>query len=143
MKNINVFKYFFFILLFYSFFLTTVKASTMTDLGNLNNMFIFETNNEASGLADNSMSFVAARPDDIGFWNKIYMEYHSLITGVSAVCLLTFGALFIINFTKLGTTAGNPQLRKSIQINLLWIGLATAASGAVFMFVGFFGNMFN
>ena len=47
---------------------------------------------------------------------------------------------FIINFMKLGSSAGNPQARSQALTGVLWTGLAAAGLGAVSIIAGFFYN---
>ena len=136
-----------FVIFYFLFFLFSipVKASQMTDLGDVGGMFSF-TNSDDATLADSSMDFTAENPEDkdaTDFWNLIYGEYRGLIVGIAGVCFITFAALFIMNFVKLGATAGNPQARKACVINILWTGVATAASAGVTLFVGLFINILN
>lgn len=76
-------------------------------------------------------------------WETILTQYRSVIVGVSGVCTLTFLLLFILNFTKLGQSAGNPQMRSQALLGLIWTGLACAGCGGVALFVGFFYNLLN
>lgn len=76
-------------------------------------------------------------------WTTILTQYRSVIVGVSGVCALTFLLLFILNFTKLGQSAGNPQMRSQALLGLIWTGIACAGCGSVALFVGFFYNLLN
>ena len=74
-------------------------------------------------------------------WNKIFGEYKAIIVGITGIGTLTMVALFIFNFMKLGSTAGNPQARQTCLTGLLWTGLAAAGLGGVTIFVGFASNL--
>lgn len=76
-------------------------------------------------------------------WNKVFIEYKGIIVGISGVCTLTFVALFIINFMKLGQAAGNPQARSTALNALLWTGIASAGCGGFTLIVGFAYNLFK
>lgn len=77
---------------------------------------------------------------DANTWNQFYAKYKSVIVGISGVGAITFIALFIIQFMKLGTSAGNPQARSQALSGCLWTGIAAAALGAVSIIAGFFYN---
>jgi hypothetical protein len=48
--------------------------------------------------------------------------------------------LFIVQFMKLGASAGNPQARSQALTGVLWTGIAAALLGSVTIIVGFFYN---
>lgn len=75
-----------------------------------------------------------------GAWNQFFAKYKSVIVGISGVGAITFIALFIIQFMKLGASAGNPQARSQALTGCLWTGIAAAALGAVSIIAGFFYN---
>ena len=77
---------------------------------------------------------------DANTWNQFYAKYKSVIVGISGVGAITFIALFIIQFMKLGASAGNPQARSQALSGCLWTGIAAAALGAVSIIAGFFYN---
>lgn len=77
------------------------------------------------------------------FWDRILEKYKGVITGVAAVCTLTFLLIFILNFTKLGQSAGNPQMRSQAIMGLIISGIALACTGGVGLFFGFFYNALN
>lgn len=77
---------------------------------------------------------------DANTWNQFYAKYKSVIVGISGVGAITFIALFIIQFMKLGASAGNPQARSQALTGCLWTGIAAAALGAVSIIAGFFYN---
>ena len=79
--------------------------------------------------------------DDETFTNKTFSTLQKVIFGIFGVCSLTMVVLFIINFIKLGTAAGNPQERAQATRSLLYLGIATALLGAVTLFVGFSTNL--
>lgn len=77
------------------------------------------------------------------FWTSILTKYKSVITGIAAVCSLTFLLLFILNFTKLGQSSGNPQMRSQAIMGLIVTGIALACTGGIGLFFGFFYNALN
>lgn len=122
----------------------TTSEGALTDIDKLNEMFTFGEESEDTELLAPDMKFTANKDKTIkgdSFWNEVLTQYHDVIVGVSGVCLLTFLVLFLYNLTKLGATAGNPQARKTVQVNLLWTALCVAASGTVTLFVGFSLNL--
>lgn len=82
--------------------------------------------------------------DDAGESNggsRILAEYRNVIVGVSGVATLTFVILFIVNFMKLGKSAGNPQERSNSIMGIIITGIAAAGCGGVMLFVSFFYNL--
>lgn len=77
------------------------------------------------------------------FWSRILTKYKSVIVGVAAVCTLTFVLIFVLNFTKLGQSAGNPQMRSQAIMGLIVSGIALACTGGIGLFFGFFYNALN
>lgn len=74
-------------------------------------------------------------------WTKIFTKYKGVIMGISGIATLTMVVLFILNFMKLGQSAGNPQARSQALTGLLWTGIAAAGAGGVTVFVGVFSSM--
>lgn len=141
MKGFRILKYFILFIFLMLIFSKPVFAdgSDVTDIDKIFDMFNFEDSSDSS-LLDTSMTFSADNGTEIkqeDFWNKIFTEYTGVVVGIAGVCSLTFALLFLFNFTKLGTTAGNPQARKTVQINLLWTGLCAGASAIVAIIVSF------
>lgn len=77
---------------------------------------------------------------DANTWNHIFAKYKNVIVGVSGIGAITMMALFIIQFMKLGASAGNPQARSQALTGVLWTGIAAALLGAVSIIAGFFYN---
>ena len=73
-------------------------------------------------------------------WGDLFTQYRGFIVGLSGVGAITMIALFIIQFIKLGASAGNPQARSQALAGVLWTGLAATGLGGVTIFVGFFYN---
>lgn len=76
-------------------------------------------------------------------WQQILNKYKNAITGISGVAALTFLVFFIINFSKLGSSAGNPQMRSQALLGIVWCGIACAGLGGIAIFFGFFYGMFQ
>lgn len=83
---------------------------------------------------------ITGENDSAGAWSKLIEKYKGFIVGVSAVGAVTMVVLFIIQFMKLGSAAGNPQQRSQALTGVLWTGLAAAGLGAVSLIVGIFYN---
>lgn len=73
-------------------------------------------------------------------WNNLFARYKAFIVGISGIGAITMIVLFIVNFLKLGASAGNPQARSQALSGVLWTGLAAAGLGAATIIVGFFYN---
>jgi len=73
-------------------------------------------------------------------WKNLFSKYKNFIVGIAGVATISMLLFFIINFMKLGATAGNPQARSQALGGVLWTGIATACLGAVTIIVGFFYN---
>ena len=111
---------------------TEVYASTKkTDVGDVNISIGADgkLNIENLGKSDASQA-----------WGDLFTQYRGFIVGLSGVGAITMIALFIIQFIKLGASAGNPQARSQALAGVLWTGLAATGLGGVTIFVGFFYN---
>lgn len=75
-----------------------------------------------------------------GAWNSFIDKYRFWIAGFSGIAAVTMILFFIINFMKLGASAGNPQGRSNAIAGLVWTGLAAAGLGGVSIIVAFFYN---
>lgn len=76
-------------------------------------------------------------------WETLIEKYQGFITGVAAVGAVTMVVLFIIQFLKLGASAGNPSARSQAMVGVLWTGLAAAGLGAVALITGIFYGAIN
>lgn len=76
-------------------------------------------------------------------WNDFIKKYRNFIVGIAGIGAVTMIVLFIIQFLKLGASAGNPQARSQALVGVLWTGIAAAGLGAVTIIVGFFYNAFG
>lgn len=77
---------------------------------------------------------------DTNSWNNLFARYRTVVVGVSGIGAITMIVFFILNFMKLGSSAGNPQARSQALTGVLWTGLAAAGLGAVTIIAGFFYN---
>ncbi|PLS19674.1 hypothetical protein CVD28_04465 [Bacillus sp. M6-12] len=75
-----------------------------------------------------------------GAWGKLFEKYKGFIVGISGIGAISMIAFFVIQFMKLGASAGNPQARSQALAGVLWTGLAAAGLGAVTIITGFFYN---
>lgn len=90
--------------------------------------------------ADGSIEIFGMGTGDTNQWNNLFGKYRTVVVGVSGVGAITMIVFFIINFMKLGSSAGNPQARSQALTGVLWTGLAAAGLGAVSIIAGFFYN---
>lgn len=81
---------------------------------------------------------VTGQGDANSAWKTVIDKYKNFITGVSAIGAVTMLVLFIVQFMKLGASAGNAQARSNAITGCLWTGLATAGLGAVSLITGIF-----
>lgn len=98
---------------------------------------VFDNNFDVTWGSNTSNITGSANSMDESF-SKIIDKYKTVITFVSAIGAVTMVAIFIINFMKLGTTAGNPTERSKCITALIWSGLAAAGLGSVALIVGIF-----
>ncbi|BBW98908.1 hypothetical protein [Geobacillus subterraneus] len=73
-------------------------------------------------------------------WKDFITKYRNFIVGIAGIGAVTMIVLFIVQFLKLGASAGNPQARSQALVGVLWTGIAAAGLGAVTIIVGFFYN---
>ena len=90
--------------------------------------------------ADGGLDVMGIGTGDSNQWNNLFGKYRTVVVGISGVGAITMIVFFIINFMKLGSSAGNPQARSQALTGVLWTGLAAAGLGAVSIIAGFFYN---
>ena len=90
--------------------------------------------------ADGKLNVYGMGTGDANTWNQLFAKYKNVIVGISGIGAITMMALFIIQFMKLGASAGNPQARSQALTGVLWTGIAAALLGAVSIIAGFFYN---
>jgi len=73
-------------------------------------------------------------------FGTIIQKYQKIITFISGLATATMVAVFIFNFTKLGTTSTNPAERQKVITGLIFSGIAAALLGSVTFLVGVFLN---
>lgn len=78
---------------------------------------------------------------DDSVWNTLFSKGKGIIAGLTGVGTIVMIILFIIQFMKLGSSAGNPQARQQALTGVLWTGVAAALLGSVTIIVGFFYNI--
>lgn len=83
---------------------------------------------------------VKSEADTKGAWGTLISKYKNFIVGIAGVGAVTMVVLFIIQFLKLGASAGNPQERSRALKGVLWTGIAAAGLGAVALITGIFYN---
>lgn len=89
---------------------------------------------------DGGLDVMGIGTGDSNQWNNLFGKYRTVVVGVSGVGAITMIVFFILNFMKLGSSAGNPQARSQALTGVLWTGLAAAGLGAVSIIAGFFYN---
>lgn len=89
-------------------------------------------------MDDEGNMTVASEADTSGAWKTLIIKYKSFITGIAAVGAVTMVILFIMQFLKLGASAGNPSARSQALVGVLWTGIAAAGLGAVALITGIF-----
>lgn len=76
-------------------------------------------------------------------WNTLISKYRNFIVGISGIGAVTMVVVFILQFLKLGASAGNPNARSAALTGVLWSGIAAAGLGAVSLIVGLFYRSIN
>ncbi|WCK56941.1 hypothetical protein PP175_27395 (plasmid) [Aneurinibacillus sp. Ricciae_BoGa-3] len=100
--------------------------------------------NPGTGTGGSTMNFKGVSDSkDTNAWNTLLSKYRNFIVGISGIGAVSMIAFFIVQFMKLGASAGNPQARSQALTGVLWTGLAAAGLGAVSIIVGFFYNSVN
>ena len=128
------------------FFVAPTEASA-----NPNNNNNQSTNNHDPGQVDVKINNGKLEVSGGGFtasstasaWEDFINKYRNFIVGIAGIGAVTMIVLFIIQFLKLGASAGNPQARSQALVGCLWTGIAAAGLGAVTLIVGFFYNAFG
>lgn len=100
---------------------------------------IFKDFNVTIGDEPGKIDVITAT-DGKGAWGTLIEKYKGFITGIAAVGAVTMVVLFILQFLKLGTSAGNPKARSEALVGVLWTGIAAAGLGAVALITGVFYN---
>ncbi|MGF7058659.1 hypothetical protein [Brassicibacter mesophilus] len=72
--------------------------------------------------------------------NGFFERYRGFIVGVTGLGALTMIVMFIINFIRLGVSAGNPQTRTQAIKALFWTGISATGLGGITIWAGFFYN---
>jgi hypothetical protein len=98
----------------------------------------FEVNSEGQLTVNSDSEFKKA--SSISAWNDLIKKYRKFIVGVSGIGAVSMIGFFIVQFMKLGASAGNPQARSQALVGVLWTGIAAAGLGAITIIVGFFYN---
>lgn len=100
-----------------------------------------------SGVFDKDVFDVEYGPDGMivsgqdssdSAWQTLLSKYKNFITGIAAVGAVTMVVLFIIQFMKLGASAGNPQARSHAITGIIVTGIAAAGLGAAALITGIF-----
>lgn len=121
------------------------KYSTSVDVGGIQTtVFLSQkpTTGDVGVQMDKNGNLVidGISSDDTSSWNQLFSRFKGIIVGLTGVGTLVMIVLFIIQFMKLGSSAGNPQARSQALTGVLWTGVAAALLGSVTIIVGFFYN---
>lgn len=92
------------------------------------------------GTGDDVTVDVTGATESGAAWQNLITKYKGFIIGISAVAAVTMVVLFIMQFLKLGASAGNPNARSQALVGVLWTGIAAALLGAVAVITGIFYN---
>lgn len=90
--------------------------------------------------SDGKLEIDGISSDDTSSWNQLFSRFKGIIVALTGVGTLVTIVLFIIQFMKLGASAGNPQARSQALTGVLWTGISAALLGSVTIIVGFFYN---
>lgn len=91
---------------------------------------------------DGSLNISGIGTGDSNQWNNLFMKFRGLITAISGIATFIMIGVLIVLFTKLSTTAGNPQARAQVIVGIVIAGVAFALLGSVAVISGFFYNAF-
>lgn len=94
-------------------------------------------------IDENGEVVVDSEATQQGAWTTLIEKYKNFIVGFSGIAAVTMVAAFILQFMKLGTTAGNPSERSKAVSGILWTGIAAALLGAVSLITGIFYGFIN
>lgn len=105
-----------------------------------------ETTDSSTGLPDVSIGQngitttgdMARDKDMATAWNSFIDKYRFWISGIAGIAAVSMILFFILNFMKLGASAGNPSARSNAITGLVFTGIAAAGLGGVAIIVGFF-----
>lgn len=137
-KNIVRFV-FLFVFLFMFLAPIEARATQFVDIGKISEEGTFDFN---TSVGANDMQFGGIEETE-NFWDLIYSRYRGIIMFVSGIISLFFVGIFIVNITKYGASAANPNARKQVMVTLLWTGAAAAIFGGVTLWIGLFYNIFT
>lgn len=108
--------------------------------GNKSTKSLFSDFNISVSGEDGNTKMIVESDANGNAWQTLLDKYKGFITGIAAVGAVTMVVLFIIQFLKLGASAGNPSARSQALVGVLWTGIAAAGLGAVAIITGIFYN---
>lgn len=79
--------------------------------------------------------------DDKDAWNIVYDNIQQIIVGITGLGILICLLAFVLQFIRLGATAGNPAERERILKGIIWTGIGTVGCGAVTLVFSFAFNL--
>jgi len=120
---------------------TTYALNAFTDLANLDIVPSGTGKNEVVSISQLEGSSGNAVKQ--GAWNRLFTEYKGILVGISGVCSLTFFLLFMLNASKLASSASNPTQRAQIVTGLLWTGIGCGGFAAITLLMGMAFKIFQ
>ena len=118
--------------------MTVFATNTNTNTETENESTLDDVIINEDGTITLSGEFAENKHGASGAWNEFIRKYRLAISGLSGVASVTFLVFFILNFMKLGASAGNSMKRGEALTGLVWTGIACAGLGGVSIFIGFF-----
>lgn len=118
----------------------TAEPPAGGDYGSVGNVSFSSDANGTISLAGGGFTDTKSADGKTNAWVTLLTKYRGFIAGIAGVGAVTMIVLFIVQFMKLGASAGNPQARSQALVGVLWTGIAAAGLGAVTLIVGFFFN---
>lgn len=69
--------------------------------------------------------------DDRDAWNIVFDRLQKLIIGITGIATFACVLGFVMQFIRLGVSAGNPAERERVIKGILWTGIGTVGCGAI------------
>lgn len=79
--------------------------------------------------------------DDKDAWNIAFDSIQEVIVGITGLGVLICILAFVLQFIRLGATAGNPAERERVLKGIIWTGVGAVGCGAVTLIFSFAFNL--
>ena len=79
--------------------------------------------------------------DDRDAWNITFDSIQEIIVGITGLGVLACVLAFVLQFIRLGATAGNPAERERVLKGIIWTGIGAVGCGAVTLIFSFAFNI--